>query len=161
SENRALLERLLKGPEPRPLTIATDQSALLRLPWELLADDKGSLAPRVSVRRQLKTPEKTEARPVALPLRMLYIVSRPSDAGLIHPRLTTRSLFDALDPLGASVRLDFCRPPTLARMEEMLREAQADDEPYHVVHFDGHGTFLPEAQIGALCFEQTDDGSGD
>ena len=31
-ENRALLERLLQGPEPRELTIATDQSALLRLP---------------------------------------------------------------------------------------------------------------------------------
>src|SRR5436190_19360822 len=36
AENRALLRQLLDGPEPRELTIATDQSALLRLPWELL-----------------------------------------------------------------------------------------------------------------------------
>jgi hypothetical protein len=43
-ENRALLDQLLAGPEPRLLTIATDRSALLRLPWELLADDAGSLA---------------------------------------------------------------------------------------------------------------------
>jgi hypothetical protein len=43
-ENRALLRQLLDTPEPRLLTIATDQSALLRLPWELLTDDKGSLA---------------------------------------------------------------------------------------------------------------------
>src|SRR5262249_36421816 len=100
-------------------------------------------------------------RPVALPLRMLYIVSRPSDTGFIDPRMTTKSLFDALDPLGANVSIDFCRPPTLARMEEVLREAQAAGEPYHVVHFDGHGTFLPAAQIGALCFEKPDDGSGD
>src|SRR5437016_196900 len=35
-ENRALLQQLLDSPEPRELTIATDQSALLRLPWELL-----------------------------------------------------------------------------------------------------------------------------
>ena len=57
-ENRALLKQLLDSPEPRELTIATDQSALLRLPWELLADDAGSLAQRVSVRRQtLETPE--------------------------------------------------------------------------------------------------------
>jgi hypothetical protein len=160
-DNRALLQQLLANPEPRLLTIATDQSALLRLPWELLADDAGSLAQRVSVRRQLETPEKNEARPVALPLRMLYVVSRPSDAGFIDPRLTTKSLFGALDPLGASVRLDFCRPPSLARMEEMLREAQTAGEPYHVVHFDGHGTFLPEAQIGALCFEKADDNPGD
>ena len=131
------------------------------MPWELLADDAGSLAQRVSVRRQLETPEETLPREVTLPLRMLYIVSRPSDTGFIDPRMTSKSLFAALDPLGASVRIDFCRPPTLARMEEMLREGQFSDEPYDVVHFDGHGTFLPKAAIGALCFEKPDDGSGD
>src|SRR6185369_7457118 len=62
--------------------------------------------------------------------------------------------------LGAHVRVDFCRPPTLARMEEMLREGQRTGDPYDLVHFDGHGTFLPQAQIGALCFEKADDGSG-
>src|SRR6266480_4252016 len=35
-ENRALLQQLLESPEPRQLTIATDRSTLLRLPWELL-----------------------------------------------------------------------------------------------------------------------------
>jgi hypothetical protein len=159
-ENRALLEQLLASPEPRELTIATDQSALLRLPWELLADGAGSLAQRVSVRRQLELPEETQPRPVQLPLRILYVVSRPADTGFIDPRMTTKSLLAALDPLGASVRIDFCRPPTLARMEEMLRDGQAGEQPYHMVHFDGHGTFLPEAQIGALCFEKPDDGSG-
>ena len=161
SENHALLQQLLESPEPRELTIATDESALLRLPWELLADDAGSLAQRVSVRRQLETPARNEPRSIPLPLRMLYIVSRPSDTGFIDPRMTTKALFTALDPLGVSVRIDFCRPPTLARMEEMLRDGQAAGEPYHVVHFDGHGTFLPAAQIGALCFEKPDDGSGD
>ncbi len=66
----------------------------------------------------------------------------------------------ALDPLGGSVRVDFCRPPTLARMEEMLRDGQQAGDPYDLVHFDGHGTFLPQSQIGALCFEKPDDGSG-
>ncbi len=160
SENQGLLRELLDGPEPRELTIATDQSSLLRLPWELMADDAGSLALRVSVRRQLDLPKETERRPLPLPLRMLYIVSRPADTGFIDPRLTTRSLMTAIDPLSEDVRLDFCRPPTLVRMEEMLRDGQAADEPYHVVHFDGHGTYLPEAQIGALCFEQPDDASG-
>src|SRR6185295_4515295 len=32
--------------------------------------------------------------------------------------------------------------------------------PYDLVHFDGHGTFLPHSEIGALCFEKPDDGSG-
>ena len=162
-ENHALLKQLLASPEPRELTIATDTSALLRLPWELLADEAGSLAQRASVRRQLETREEAEKprpRAVSLPLRMLYIVSRPADAGFIDPRMTSKSLFAALDPLGASVQIDFCRPPTLARMEEMLRDGQATGAPYHLVHFDGHGAFLPEAEIGALCFEKPDDGSG-
>src|SRR5262249_25590116 len=53
-ENRALLQQLLQSPEPRQLTFATDEAALLRLPWELLEDDAGSLAQRLSVRRQLE-----------------------------------------------------------------------------------------------------------
>jgi hypothetical protein len=98
---------------------------------------------------------------VQLPLRMLYIISRPADTGFIDPRLTTRALLTAVDPLEGNVRLDFCRPPTLARLEKMLREAQTAGDPYDVVHFDGHGTFLPELQLGALCFEKSDDGSGE
>jgi tetratricopeptide (TPR) repeat protein len=160
-ENSGLLEALLAAPEPRELTIATDQSALLRLPWELMRDDAGNLAQRVAVRRQLETPESLVARDVELPLRMLYVVSRPGDAGFIDPRHTTRAVVAALDPLEGNVRLDFCRPPTLPQMEAMLREAVTAGDPYDVVHFDGHGTFLPEMQLGALCFEKPDDGSGE
>jgi tetratricopeptide (TPR) repeat protein len=159
-ENARVLGTLLDAPEPRELTIATDLSVLLRLPWELMRDAAGGLAQRVAVRRQLVTPESLVAREVKLPLRMLYIVSRPGDTGFIDPRLTTRALFTALDPLQGNVRLDFCRPPTLPRMEAMLREAQTAGDPYDLVHFDGHGTFLPELQLGALCFEKPDDGSG-
>lgn len=160
TENLVFLTKLLDGPEPRRLTIATRDPALLRLPWELMADEAGSLAQRLSVRRQLEEPKKTTPRPAQLPLRILCIVSRPADAGFIDPRLTAKALFDALDPLGASVRVDFCRPPTLARMDEMLRDEQRAGDPYDLVHFDGHGTFLPHSQIGALLFEKPDDGSG-
>lgn len=159
-------------PEPRVLTIATQDPTLLRLPWELMADDAGSLAFRVSIRRQLDpseapassatpvAPEPSSPRPASLPLRILYIVSRPSDAGFIDPRLTSRALFDALDPLGASVQADFCRPPSLERMETMLSDANAAGAPYDIVHFDGHGAFDSHAHVGALCFEKSDDGAG-
>ena len=90
---------------------------------------------------------------------MLYIISRPADAGFIDPRLTTKSVLAALDPLEGNVRLDFCRPPTANRMAEMLREADTAAEPYDLVHFDGHGTF--DAEFGALIFEQPDDSSGE
>ena len=160
-ENRAALNALLNADEPRELTIATSNPALLRLPWELMSDSAGSLALRVSIRRQLTAPEALIPREVKLPLRILYLVSRPEDTGFIDPRVTTKALFAALDPLGAAVKLDFCRPPTLARMGEMLREAQQAGDGYDVVHFDGHGTFMPQQQLGALCFEKSDDGTGD
>lgn len=159
-ESERLLKRLLASPAPRELSIATQESALLRLPWELLADSAGSLAPRVSIRRQVETPDDTPPRAAELPLRILYVVSRPADAGFLDPRLTAKAMFAALDPLGGAVRVDFCRPPTFARMEELLREADHANDPFDLVHFDGHGTFLPQSQIGALLFEKADDGSG-
>ena len=141
--------------------MATEDAVLLRLPWELMADDAGKLAQGVSLRRQLELPKQSTARTAKLPLRILYIVSRPADAGFIDPRHTTKALFEALDPLASSVRVDFCRPPTLVRLEEMLRAGQQASDPYDLVHFDGHGTFLPQSEIGALCFEKPDDGLGD
>lgn len=98
--------------------------------------------------------------PERLPLRILYVVSRPDNVGFIDPRATAKALFDAVDPLGASVRVDFCRPPTLARMEEMLCDGQRAGEPSGLVHFDGHGTFRPETQAGGLCFETPADRFG-
>ncbi len=103
-----LLKGLLESSEPRVLTIGTADAGLLRLPWELIADEIGPLANRMSVRRQLEQPQGLVTRAAVLPLRLLYIVSRPGDTGFIDPRLTSRSVFDALDPLGASVRIDFC-----------------------------------------------------
>ena len=39
----------------------------------------------------------------------------------------------------------------------MLAAAQGQGRPYHIFHFDGHGTFLPEIELGALCFEKPAD----
>ena len=78
------------------LTIGTADAGLLRLPWELIADEIGPLANRMSVRRQLEQPQGLVTRAAVLPLRLLYIVSRPGDTGFIDPRLTSRSVFDAL-----------------------------------------------------------------
>src|SRR5439155_15702858 len=38
-------------------------------------------------------------------------------------------------------QLDVLRPPTFKQLGEVLRGAKADGEPYHIVHFDGHGTY--------------------
>ncbi|MCL4205449.1 MAG: tetratricopeptide repeat protein [Pirellulaceae bacterium] len=162
--NSELIKSLLAGdgkaasggtPSSPKLTVATDDAHALRLPWELLADDRGPLARRVNIRRQLESAREGGGFHVGLPLRILLVVSRPDDLGFIDPRLTTRSILDALSPLGdENVVVDFCRPPTLARMDEMLSRAQQDSRPYTIVHFDGHGTYDPVLGLGVLCFER-------
>ena len=120
-----------------------------------MADTAGALClTGFPVRRQLQDAAAATHRPTKLPLRILLVVSRPADLGFIDPRLTSASLLDALKPLGDNASVDFVRPPTLARHQEMLADAERRSDPYDIVHFEGHGTFLPDVEIGALCFEQ-------
>lgn len=155
--SRGSLAQLRQTSGARTLTIATSDPAILRLPWELMADAAGALCFQgISIRRQLQDTAIAAHRPTKLPLRILLVVSRPVDLGFIDPRLTSASLLAALKPLGNNAIVDFVRPPTLSRLQEMLADAERQDQPYHILHFDGHGTFLPEIEIGALCFEQPD-----
>ena len=155
ANNWQRLQQLQQCGGPKTLTIATGFTEILRLPWELLADDAGFLALQgIVIRRQLEQAQQAQQRVTKLPLRLLLVVSRPADLGFIDPRLTSAALLDALKPLGAHVNVEFCRPPTLARLQAMLNEAERSLAPFDIVHFDGHGTFLPEEGIGALCFEQ-------
>ncbi len=78
-ENAACLRILLDASEPRELTIATRYAALLRLPWELMADGVGSLAQRLAVRGQREVPERSVARQIELLVRVRCIVSCPSN----------------------------------------------------------------------------------
>jgi tetratricopeptide (TPR) repeat protein len=154
-DQRELLRHMQQERAPRVLTVATSDPEILRLPWELMADVRGPLVQQdVAIRRQLERAQIPIGVATSIPLRILYVVSRPTDLGFIDPRLSSRSMLDALGPLGDDVRVDFCRPPTLPRLEEMLSQARRDQAPYHLVHFDGHGTFLPEIELGALCFEK-------
>ncbi len=93
-------------------------------------------------------------------LRVLTVVARPADEAFLDPRYTPEAILTALETR-PEVTVDFARPGTLDALINALEVARQDGRPYHVVHFDGHGTTLPaEAGIGALCFEQ-DDGALD
>ena len=154
-DHRELLNDLIAGETPRRLVIDTADPDILRLPWELLRDSSGPLFRRgITIRRQLETPRTKTEYATSLPLRILLVVSSPEDAGLIDPRSTTRGVVEALEELGGNVDLGFCMPATLSRMNEMLADARKRKKPYHIVHFDGHGTFIPEIGMGGLCFEK-------
>ncbi len=57
----------------------------------------------------------------------------------------------------AAFQLDVLRPPTFDRLGRVLREASKEGQPYHIVHFDGHGTFLDLEKIFREWQDKTED----
>ena len=152
------LQEALRDERPCLLTIGAGDPAILRQPWELLRDSRGALALQGLVVRRMLTGVRLPAQfSFSLPLRVLLIVSRPEDAGFIDPRNSLPAVLDALDDLPPEqVQIDFCEPPTFARLEKLLAEARRQGRPYHILHFDGHGDYLPESGVGVLAFERDD-----
>ncbi len=105
------LLQALKAERPVLLTLGTSEPAVLVQPWELMRDRKGPLAFRgVSIRRQLEGARPLEPMQLSLPMRLLVIVSRPTDSGFIDPRSSIRPLLDSLDRLPrGSVEVEFCQ----------------------------------------------------
>ncbi len=134
------------------LTIDATDPRLLRLPWELLADESGHLfSAGISVRRRLQKTTSKKQAPLPLPVRILVVVARPDDAGFIDPRAITRPLLDAVAGLGEAVVVEFLPEPTLKALSARLRDRSAP--PVHVVHFDGHGVYDQSLGLGFLLFE--------
>jgi hypothetical protein len=140
------------------LTLGATDPEILQQPWEMMRDQRGPLAFQgVTIRRQLKGASQPRRHELCLPLRVLLIVSRPEDISFIDPRNSIAPVLDALAALpGGQVQVDFCDPPTLPQLERAISGARKAQQPYHLVHFDGHGTYLPQTGIGALAFEQDD-----
>jgi tetratricopeptide (TPR) repeat protein len=137
-------------------------TALLGLPWELLHNGKGFLfqgARPVRVRRRLPNKDNLSVPVVAPPIRVLLITARPEDeaCGYIDHRASSLPLVAATEELGDLLRLTQLQPPTYPALEAELARAQQAGEPYHVVHFNGHGIYDRRVGLGGLCFEDPND----
>ncbi len=139
---------------------------LLSLPWELLHDGHDWLfqgAHPARVRRRLPSRQEQKARPATLPIRILLVSPRPehdgkgNDIGYIDHRISARPLVDAVESLGELAKLTILTPPTYAALDEALQAAADRNEPFDVVHFDGHGVYDRHLGLGGLCFEDAKD----
>nr|VFJ86398.1 MAG: CHAT domain-containing protein [Candidatus Kentron sp. H]VFJ88271.1 MAG: CHAT domain-containing protein [Candidatus Kentron sp. H]VFJ95493.1 MAG: CHAT domain-containing protein [Candidatus Kentron sp. H] len=143
------------------LTIASTEVAILAQPWELMRDQDGLLALRgVTIRRQLRETKTLPRYHFRLPLRILLIVARPDNAGFIDPRNSIPPILDAVESLPGKIQVDFCEPPTFEELQNRIRAAKREGRPYHIIHFDGHGSMMeidvpnqPVTEMGVLCFE--------
>ena len=137
-------------------------TVLLGLPWELLHDGGAFLfqgAKPTRVRRRLPNTRDLDVPVVATPIRILLVTARPEDdsCGYIDHRASALPLVEAMEKLGGLVRLHILSPPTLPALSQELKRAFDAREPYHVVHFDGHGVYDKTVGLGGLCFEEPQD----
>ena len=126
------------------LWLASKNPAFLGLPWELMCDPEGDKLLAFSLAGINRTlPDRKDALEVgaANTLRVLMVIARPKgdqDAGY---RAVARPLFDKLDAVAGKVEVELCRPLNFARLKALLAAAKTEKRPFHILHFDGHGTF--------------------
>ena len=160
-------EPLEGTPEAEADQFRAAASDLLSLPWEILHDGRGYLsqgANGVRVRRRLPNRELTLTLTADLPIRVLLISPRPevdehnNPVGYIDHRISALALVKAVENLGeALVKVDMLQPPTFAALKAALQQGIAENDPYEIVHFDGHGVYDQRVGLGALCFEDPRD----
>jgi tetratricopeptide (TPR) repeat protein len=126
------------------LVIMSRSPAFLSLPWELLRDPKRATPLALdlaAIDRTLVIEGAAASVPPGETLRVLMVIARPSGLKDVGYQMIARPLVERLSAVRGRVRLDVLRPPTLEAMHDALDAATAAGEPYHIVHFDGHGTF--------------------
>jgi hypothetical protein len=133
------------------LLVVSSSAEFQSLPWELLRDaqDPQPLAlTGIGISRGLALGARTAQVAGYGPLRILMVIARPGGSRDVGYQVIARPLLDRLAPISDRVRLEVVRPPTFEAFRQRLASARSRGEPYHVVHFDGHGTFpaLPRAR---------------
>ena len=130
--------------------------ALANVPWEYLYDAQHGflgLDPDTALVRYLELPAPVRPFPIRPPLRVLAMISAPSDLLQLDAEQEWTRLNRALEPLASQglVEVDRLEDGTLAALPRALRLRE-----YHVLHFIGHGGYDEEAQDGALALEDAD-----
>lgn len=171
-ETTELYARVMDDLLDTRIHISASDPADISIPWELMrgpvGKGNGDIArlAHAFVRGQPDTSYDPSAFPSAATFNILMVICRPGGPeGDVPFQSVARSLLELFRPHPDRIRLDILRPPTFERLAEVLA---SKPNYYHVLHFDGHGTF-PHAgatkQVqallklqGQLMFEREDGG---
>jgi hypothetical protein len=153
-ESRELFEISLRHAEsihaPFQLMLRIRGSTLAQLPWEFLYDRRRGdyLALNLPVVRYLDVMQPLAPVTVQLPLRILGVISHPDDRDQLEVAAEREALSAAVAPLGADqVQLHWLAG---SGWEHLWRAARS--EPWHILHFIGHGGFDDARGEGFLEF---------
>jgi tetratricopeptide (TPR) repeat protein len=134
--------------------VDTDPAEAPGLPWELLRDPATDTALATGAAEFVRTHLQTAGQ-VVLPeaagdeLRVLLVICRPGGREDVPFRSVASRLVRGGAEQMEGLHLEVLRPATYQRLAEVLHQAADAGRPYHVVHFDGHGTYLDLADLQA------------
>jgi tetratricopeptide (TPR) repeat protein len=147
--SRRLWARMADRLAATRIEITTGVAEAAAIPWELLRDPLTDSPLAAHARAFVRVCAET-ARRLPLPrlepdepIRILLAICRPSGGRDVPFRSVARRLIEGLgSEARARFQLDLVRPPTYEQLTCTLRRASEEGKPYHVLHFDGHGTHL-------------------
>ena len=151
---RSLSETGAHGTGLRLRLRLADTPELAGLPWEFLYDPRRNrflaLSYRTPLVRYLDLPDPPRPLQVEGPLRLLVMISSPSDYPTLEVEQEWRTLSEALAPLqtAGQVLVERLEAASLAGLQPRLRR-----EEFHVFHFIGHGGYRPDWGDGVLVME--------
>lgn len=139
---------IAEGWDKCEIRIISDNAKFLNIPWELLYDPnperKYFLAQQSAglYRSRPDSPRSKRKETKHKTFNILLIISRPYDEQDVQLRTIAKPMLGALETISDRIRLDILRPATFERLKQVL-----DEKPgfYHLVHFDGHGVYDPDA----------------
>lgn len=149
--------------------VVTDAPHAEVVPWELMQDSMTGEPVLLRASAFVHSYSGAGAQPrvasvISSPVRILLVICRPGGNADVPFRSVARHLMMGLsEGEDTPFQLDVLRPPTIARLEEVLSESHSAGQPYDVVHFDGHGFYddpltresglPPKKRSGHLIFE--------
>ena len=142
------------------LKLRIDAPELVCLPWELAHSAKLPpgfvvLNKHISLIRYLPLAQPVKKSDFRVPLKILVVISSPSDLPQLEIKEETKLIKKALRSLvwGGDVRLRLCENASLDNLRQEL-EREPD-----VIHYIGHSYFDPKKYEAFLYFESSSDKS--
>ncbi len=131
-----------------------DADGLEHWPWELLRDPRTDYLALSRQTPVMRYPRVLSVRPlveVRLPLRVLVMISSPTDQAKLDVDAEWQTLMDATTDLRnrGLIELERLDNAQLITLQRKLREGT----PYQIFHFIGHAAFDERSQTGMLAFE--------
>jgi sugar lactone lactonase YvrE len=143
-----------RGDELR-VVLRIEDPVLAGLPWEAMFDHEAGayVCRRDQLVRHVPVASAPAPLQVRLPLRILGIVSSPSDLHRLDADAEKQNLARALAGFAGQglAEVHWAPDATWAGLQDLLMDGE-----WHVLHYIGHGSFDPARDEGVLALERPD-----